>query len=68
MWLVCDYISKLYNVLLSQDGRLRKLGNALRGAYMYGFTNGLSKALIWQMVDLVVSEGLCDKHQLKIHV
>ena len=66
----CEYIYiRIYYVYtLLQDGRLRKLGNALRGAQMYGFTNGLSKALICRMVDLVIEEGLCDKHQMKMHV
>lgn len=51
-----------------QEGRLRKLGYALRAAHLYGFTNGLAKAVIWRMVDLVMDEGLCEKHQMRMHV
>ena len=55
--------------IISQDPQLRKLGNAVRGgACIYGFTDGLSKSVIWRMVDLVMEEGLCEKHQIRIHM
>ena len=34
-------------------------------AQYHGFTNGLSKALSWRLVDIVTSTGLCDKHRLQ---
>ena len=65
---VCIYVCVCYGYALSQDSRLCRLGNALRAAHMYRFTNGLAKAVIWRMVDLIVDEGLCDKHQMRTHV
>ena len=50
---------------LSQDDCLRRLGNALRAAHLHGFTNGLAKAVLWRMV---VDEGICEKHQLRMYV
>ena len=47
---------------------LFKLGGAAKGAQLHGYTNGLSKALIWRMVDLVIDNWLCPKHQSSINM
>ena len=48
-----------------QKTKLFVFGQAVRVARYHGFTNGLSKALSWQLVDIVTSTGLCDKHRLQ---
>ena len=44
------------------------LGTALRGAQLHGYTNGLSKALSWRIVDLVTMYRLCSQHSISLHV
>ena len=43
---------------INKDSRQWKLANAVRGAHM------LPKVLTWQIIDVVVAKGLCEKHQL----
>ena len=56
----------LHNNDFSRDPRLWQLGCALRGALLHGFTNGLSKALTWNIVSVVQQYELCTRHQVHI--
>jgi len=55
-------------VILFKDHRLHILATSVRGAYMTGFTNGQSKAIIHDLVCLIRLEGLCDAHSLRYNV
>ena len=51
-----------------QDESLVFLGLALRGAQTDGFSNGVSKSLIYELVRLVRELGLCKKHNVKLNM
>ena len=64
---VCGYVGVISD-FFHKDPRLQQLGCAIRGAQLHGFTNGLSKALSWRLVDIVIQHGLCSNHSLSLHV
>ena len=49
-----------------QDESLVFLGLALRGEQTDGFSDGVSKSLVYELVLLVRELGLCKKHNLKL--
>ena len=51
-----------------KDRRLHILATSVRGAYIGGFSNGQSKAVVHDLVLLVRQEGLCDVHNLRLNV
>lgn len=41
---------------------------AIRLAILHGYTNGIAKALMMRIVDLVVDHGVCSEHELKLNL
>ena len=54
--------------LCLKDRCLHILATSIRAAYRGGFANGLSKAVVHDLVSLVRQEGLCDEHTLQLSV
>lgn len=54
--------------LCLKDRRLHIVATSIKAAYRGGFANGLSKAVVHDLVSLVRLEGLCDEHTLQLSV
>ncbi len=50
------------------DRRLHLLATSIRGAVRNSFSNGQSKSIMYDLVSLVRTSGLCDDHNIRFNV
>ena len=59
---------KCLNMLFVKDQRIITLATAIRGGFLHGYTNGQSKTISMELVNLVRLNGLCRKHLARLNV